>query len=108
MNDRIAKEMIEKMKVVDTKPTYASLKNKEKELLAQLKELREEITNVEDGIIIDKLNTAIQCLVDVDEMTNGYYHCTVEKYCAGCEENIEIDIDLTEIIEALQQIKQGE
>lgn len=105
MNDKIAKGMIEKMVVTDTKPTYASLKSKEEELLAQLKELREEIAIAENGIVEEKLNTAIQCLVNVDEMTSGYYRCTVETYCEGCEENIEIDIDLAEIIDALQRLR---
>lgn len=105
MNDKIAKGMIEKMVVTDTKPTYASLKNKEEELLAQLKELREEIAIAENGIVEEKLNTAIQCLVNVDKMTSGYYRCTIETYCEGCEENIEIDIDLAEIIEALQRLR---
>lgn len=105
MNDKIAKEMIEKMVAMDTKPTYASLKSKEKELLAQLEELQEEIKNAENDIIVEKLNTAIQCLKDVDEMTSGYYRCTVETYCEECEEDIDIDISLTEIIEALEQIR---
>lgn len=93
------------MTLTDTKSTYASLKAKEKELLAQLKELKEEIANAENDIVEEKLNTAIKCLADVDGMTSGYYRCTVETYCEGCEENIEIDIDLAEIIEALQRIK---
>ncbi len=105
MNDRIAKDMIERMKVVDTKPTYASLKLKEEELLAQLKDLREEIAQAENDIIIEKFNTALQCLADVDKMTSSFYRCTVETYCEGCEEDIEVDVDLAEIIEALQQIR---
>ena len=105
MNDKIAKRMIEKMVVTDTRPTYTSLKSKEEELLAQLKDLREEITNAENDIITEKLNTALQCLADVDKMTSGYYRCTIETYCEGCEENIDIDVDLAEIIEALQQIR---
>ena len=103
MNDKIAKGMINK--IVDTKPTYASLKSKEEELLAQLKELREEIANAENDIIKEKLNIAIQCLVDVDEMTNGYYRCTIETYCEGCETDIDIGVHLAEIIEALQEIR---
>lgn len=105
MNDKIAKEMINKMTTTDTKPTYASLKHKEEELLAQLKDLREEIAIAENGIVEEKLNTALQCLADVDKMTGSYYRCTVETYCEGCEENIEVDVDLAEIIEALQQIR---
>ena len=97
--------MNDKMIVTDTKPTYASLKRREEELLAQLKDLREDIANAEKDIIVEKLNTALQCLADVDEMTSGYYRCTIETYCEGCEENIEIDINLSEIIEALQQIR---
>lgn len=94
--------MIKKM---DTKSTYASLKNKEEELLAQLKKLREEIANAENDIIEEKFNIAIQCLIDIDKMTSSYYRCTVETYCEGCEEDVEIDIDLARIIEALQEIK---
>jgi hypothetical protein len=105
MNDKIAKGMIEKMVATDTRPTYASLKRKEEELLAQLQDLREEIANAENDIITEKLNTAIQCLVEVDKMTSGYYRCTVETYCEGCEEDIDIDIDLAEIIDALQRIR---
>ena len=97
--------MIKKMIVVDTKPTYASLKSREEELLAQLKDLREEIAKAENDIVEEKLNTAIQCLADVDQMTNGYYRCTLETYCEGCEEDIDIDVDLAEIIEALQSIR---
>lgn len=97
--------MNEKMIVTNTKPTYESLKHREEELLAQLKDLREEIAIAENGIVVEKLNTALQCLADVDEMTSGYYRCTVETYCEGCDENIEIDIDLAEIISALQQIR---
>ena len=93
------------MKTTNAKSTYASLKSKEKELLAQLKELREEIEIAENGIVEEKLNTAIQCLVDVNEMTGSYYRCTVEAYCEGCEENIEIDVDLAEIISSLQQLR---
>ena len=93
------------MTVTSTKPNYASLKSKEKELVAQLEELREEIANAENNIIAEKLNTAIQCLVDVDNMTSGYYRCSIETYCEGCEEDIDIDVDLAEIIEALQQIR---
>lgn len=92
------------MTVTNTKQIYASLKRKEEELLTQLKELREEIANAENDIITEKLNTALQCLVDVDKMTSGYYRCTVETYCEGCEEDIDIDIDLAEIIEALQRL----
>ena len=105
MNDKIAKGMIEKMVATDTRPTYASLKSKEEELLAQLKDLREEIEIAEKDIITEKLNTALQCLVDVDEMTSGFYRCSIETYCEGCEEDIDIDVDLAEIIEALQQIR---
>ena len=93
------------MKVIDTKPTYANLKRREEELLAQLKELQDEIKIAENNIVVEKLNTALQCLADVDKMTSGYYRCTIETYCEGCEENIEIDIDLAEIIEALQRIR---
>ena len=93
------------MTQTNTKSTYANLKSKEEELLAQLKELREEIANAENDIIEEKLNTAIKCLADVDGMTSGYYRCTVETYCEGCEETVEIDIDLAEIVEALQAIR---
>ena len=105
MNDLIAKRMIEQMAVTNTKSTYASLKSKEEELLAQLKELREEIKIAENGIIEEKLNTAIQCLVDVDKMTSGYHNVTIEKYCGGCEEYIDVDMSLDEIISALQQLR---
>ena len=105
MNDKLSKEMIEKMMATDTKPTYESLKSREKELLAQLHELKEEIANAEKDIIVEKLNTALQCLADVDEMTNGFYRCTVETYCENCDEEIEVDVDLAEIIEALQQLR---
>ena len=97
--------MNEKMIVTNTKPTYASLKNKEEELLAQLKDLREEIAKAENDIVTEKLNIAIQCLIDVDNMTSGYYRCTVETYCEGCEQDIDVDVYLAEIIDALQQIK---
>ena len=97
--------MNEKMVITDTKSTYASLKNKEKELLAQLKELKEEIAKAENTIVEEKFNIAIQNLIDIDEMTGSYYRCTVETYCEGCEEDVEIDIDLVKIIEALQAIK---
>lgn len=93
------------MTVTNTKPTYASLKHKEEELLAQLKDLREEIAIAENDIITEKLNTALQCLADVDKMTSGYYRCSIETYCEGCEENIEVDVDLAEIISAIQQIR---
>ena len=101
MNEKLTKRMT----TTDTKPTYASLKHKEEELLAQLKELREEIANAENDIVEEKLNTAIQCLIDVDKMTSGYYRCEVETYCEGCEEDIDVDLELAEIIEALQRIK---
>jgi vacuolar-type H+-ATPase subunit D/Vma8 len=97
--------MVDKMTTTDTKPTYASLKHKEEELLAQLKDLREEIAIAENGIVEEKLNTALQCLADVDKMTSSYYRCTIETYCEGCEENIEVDVDLAEIISALQQLR---
>lgn len=103
MNDKIAKGMIDKM--VDTKSTYANLKSKEEKLLAQLKEVREEIKNVENDIVTEKLNTALRCLADVDKLTNGFYRCTIETYCESCEEDIDVDVDLAEIIQALQQIK---
>lgn len=96
---------MEKMMVTNTKPTYASLKSKEEELLAQLKDLREEIANAENDIITEKLNTALQCLAEVDNMTSGYYRCYIEGYCNECEENIDVGVDLAEIIEALQQIR---
>ena len=92
------------MTTTNTKPTYASLKHREEELLAQLKELKEEIAIAEKDIITEKLNTALQCLADVDKMTSGYYRCTIETYCEGCEDNIDIDVDLAEIICALQRI----
>ena len=97
--------MNEKMVITNTKPTYESLKHREEELLAQLKELREDIKIAENGIVEEKLNTAIQCLVNVAEMAGGYYRCTVETYCDGCKETVEVDIDLAEIISALQQLK---
>ena len=98
--------MNEKMMIVtNTKPTYANLKSKEEELLAQLKDLREEIAKAENDIVTEKLNIAIQCLIDVDNMTSGYYRCTVETYCEGCEQDIDVDVHLAEIIDALQQIK---
>lgn len=99
--------MKEKMLVTSTKPTYASLKRKEEELLAQLKDLKEEIKIAENDIIEEKLNTALWCLADVDKMTSSFYRCTIETYCECCEENIEIDVDLAEIIEALQRLRQG-
>ena len=73
--------------------------------LAQLKDLREEIAKAENDIITEKLNTALQCLADVDKMTSGYYRCTVETYCEKCEEDIDVDMELAEIISALQRIK---
>ena len=93
------------MTLTDAKPNYASLKHKEEELLTQLKDLREEIAVAENGIVEEKFNTALQCLADVDKMTSGFYRCTVETYCEGCEEDIEVDIDLAEIISALQQLR---
>ena len=102
MNER-TKRTVEK--TTDTKPTYADLKQREEELLVQLKELREEIEIAENGIVEEKLNTAIQCLVDVDKMTSGYYRCTIETYCEGCEETVEVDVDLAEIISALEQMR---
>lgn len=87
------------------KLNYASLKNKEKELLAQLAEVRDELKVAENKIIEEKLNTALQCLAEVDEMTSGYYRCTIETYCEECEATIETDIDLAEIISALQQLR---
>ena len=94
-------EIAERLIVED----YASLKNKEKELLEQLKELKEKIEIAENNIVIEKLNTALQCLADVDEMTNGYYRCSIDTYCKYCEEDIDVDIDLAEIISALQQLR---
>jgi hypothetical protein len=38
-------------------------------------------------------------------MTSGYYRCSIEAYCNECDENIDVDVDLAEIIEALQQIR---
>ena len=105
MNDKIAKGMIEKMVAVSTKPTYASLKHKEEELLAQLKELQDEIKIAENNIVKEKLNTAIQCLVDVDKMTNGGYNITIDKYCGGCDDYIEVNFALAELIEMLQDIR---
>lgn len=93
------------MTVTSTKPTYASLKRKEEELVAQLKDLREEIAIAENGIVEEKLNIALQCLADVDKITGGYYRCSVEAYCEGCQENIDVDVDLAEIISAIQQIR---
>ena len=104
MNDLIARRMIDKM-VTDTKPNYASLKAREEALLAQLKELQEEIKIAENNIIEEKLSTALQLLAEVDEMTNGYYRCTLETYCEGCEEDIDIDVDLAEIISAIQSLR---
>ena len=57
------------------------------------------------NIINEKLDTAIQCLIDVDKMTNSFYRCYTETYCEGCEENIEVCVDLAEIISALQQLR---
>ena len=96
--------MNETMLATNIKPTYESLKSKEEELLAQLKDLREEIAKAERVIIKEKLNTAIQCLVEIDEMTQGFCHCTMEIYCEECKEYIDSDIDLSEIIKALQRI----
>ena len=93
------------MKITDTKPTYESLKQKEEELLAQLKEIKEEIAIAENGIVEEKLNIALQCLADVDEMTSGYYRCTIEAYCEGCYDNIDVDVDLAEIISAIQRLR---
>ena len=87
------------------KTTYESLKQKEEEILMQLQKIKEEIAIAEKDIVTEKLNTALQCLADVDKMTSGYYRCTIETYCEGCYDNIEIDIDLAEIIDALQRIK---
>ena len=94
MNNEIAKRMIEKMEMTDTKPTYASLKHREAELLAQLGALQKESANAENDIIVEKLNTALQCLADVDEMTNGYYRCNIETYCEECEVDIDVDVHL--------------
>jgi len=105
MNDRIAKGMIEKMNGANIKNSYASLKQEEKELLMRLEELRKAIKIAEKDVITEKLNTALQCLVDVDTMTHGNYRCSIETYCEGCAEDIDVDIDLSEIIETLQQIK---
>lgn len=96
------------MTTTNTKPTYASLKSKEEELLAQLKELREEIAIAENGIVEEKLNTAIQCLIEVDGMTHSYHRCPIEVYCECCDETIDTDIDLVEIINALQRVKKEE
>ena len=85
--------------------SYASLKQKEKELLAQLEDLRADIKVAENDIITEKLNTALQCLADVDAMTHGFYSCTIETYCDGCEETVETGVVLSEIISALQQIR---
>lgn len=103
MNDKIAKGTADK--VVDTKSIYANLKSKEEKLLAQLKEVRAEIEIAENNIVTEKLNTALRCLADVNKMTSGYYRCSVEAYCEGCDETIEVDVDLAEIIDALQQIR---
>ena len=96
--------MIDKM-VTDTTPNYASLQAREKALLAQLKAVQDEIKIAENNIIEEKLNTALQLLIDVDEMIHGYYRCTIETYCEGCEEDIDVDIDLAEIISAIQSLR---
>ena len=101
----MAQNILNGVGFVENKSTYETLKKREEELLAQLKELKEQIANAENDIIEEKLNIALQCLADVDKMTSGYYRCTVETYCEGCEENIDIDIDLAEIIEALRRMK---
>ena len=93
------------MILTDTKPTYASLKRKEEELLAQLEELQEEIKIAEQDVIIEKLNTALQCLADVDKITNGGYNITVDKYCGRCDNFIDVNFALSEIIEMLQYIR---
>lgn len=93
------------MMITDTKPNYVNLKHREKELLAQLAEVKEELKIAENQIIEEKLNTALQCLADVDEMTNRYYRCSIKAYCENCEEDFDMDIDLAEIIEALQAIR---
>lgn len=99
MGDEIAKRMIERLNTMD----YTSLKNKEKELLAQLHEVKEEIAKAEKDIINEKFNMVIKCLIEIDEMTGGYYNFTMEKYCGGCEDYADINFDLSEIITLLQQ-----
>ena len=93
------------MMTTDTKPNYESLKHREEELLAQLEELRKEIANAENNIIKEKLKLAIQCLIEVDGMTHSYHRCPIEVYCESCDETIETDIDLVEIINTLQQLR---
>lgn len=87
------------------KSNYSNLKDKEKELLAQLKRVQDELKVAENEVIEDKLNTAIQCLVDVDEMTHGYYRCSIETYCENCDATICEDVDLSEIIRSLQRLR---
>ena len=94
MKDKFAKGM-----------DYTSLKNKEKELLKQLHEVREDIKNAEKDIINEKLDTAIKYLKEVDEMTGGYYNFTMEKYCGGCDSYTDIDFVLEEFIEVLQRLR---
>ena len=105
MNETIVKGMIDKVAVTDTKSTYASLKQREEKLLAELKDLRDEIKNAEEGIIEEKLETAIKCLTDIDKMTSGFHNFTAEKYCGGCDDYVDIDFDLSEIIGMLEQIR---
>ena len=94
------------MKTMDTTNLfYAGLKSKEKELLAQLHELKEEIANAEKDIINEKFDIAIQYLIDIEEMTNGYYSATIETFCHSCETDIDADVYLVDIIKALQQIR---
>lgn len=93
------------MTTTNTKPIYASLKHREEELLAQLEELRKEIAIAEKDIITEKLNLAIQCLIEVDGMTHSYHRCPIEVYCESCDETIDTDIDLVEIINTLQRLR---
>ena len=85
--------------------SYASLKREETELLMQLEEVQKAIKIAEKDVITEKLNTALQCLADVDTMTHGYYRCSIETYCNDCDTEIDVDVDLSKIIEALQQIR---
>ena len=87
--------MNDEMKTMDTTNLfYAGLKSKEKELLAQLHELKEEIANAEKDIINEKFDIAIQYLIDIEET-----------FCHSCETDIDADVYLVDIIKALQQIR---
>lgn len=88
--------------------TYEELIKKEKELVDELKAVKDEIALRDEKRAKELLQIVIQSLVEFQNITGNEFNCEFEIYCDECDKEFDFCVSIDDVVQSLIDLKEKE